>query len=109
MNLFILDTRDRDSNYRGGLVCVVGSSNPTVEEKKACIEVVARYAMDGWAIAADPHTLIGRLAARTACAARAKFVPLARVPGADMAAASSTFTAPRLASRTRLGTTDGLR
>jgi hypothetical protein len=80
MNLFILDTRDRGSKYRGGLVCVVGSSSPTAEEKKACIDVVSRYAMDGWAIAADPHTLIGRLAARTACAAGAPFVSMGRVP-----------------------------
>jgi len=105
MNLFILDTRDRGSKYRGGLVCVVGASTPTAEEKKACIDAVSRYAMDGWAIAADPHTLIGRLAARTACAAGAKFVPLARVPGADTPATS----APMLAPSSRHGTMDGLR
>jgi hypothetical protein len=80
MNLFILDTRERNPKYRGGLVCVIGSSTPTVEEKNACVELVARYAMDGWAIAADPHTLIGRLVARTACAAGAPFVLMGRVP-----------------------------
>jgi len=84
MNLFILDTRDRGSKYRGGLVCVVGSSSPIAEEKKACIDVVSRYAMEGWAIAADPHTLIGRLAARTACAAGAPFVSMGRVPESGM-------------------------
>lgn len=80
MNLFILDTSERGSKYQCGVMCVVGSSSPTPNEKKACVEIVARYSLDGWAIAADPHTLIGRLAARTARAAGAPFIAMGRVP-----------------------------
>ncbi|MDR6611081.1 hypothetical protein [Leifsonia sp. 1010] len=66
---------------QGGLMGVVGSVFPTAEEKKECVETVARYAADGWAIAADPHTLIGRLAALTAEAAA---VPFMRLDGARL-------------------------
>lgn len=80
MKIFIIDPGDRDSKLRGGLICVIGSANPDANEKRACVDIVSKYAMDGWAIAADPHTLVGRLAARTACAAGAPFVSLGRVP-----------------------------
>jgi hypothetical protein len=39
------------------------------EEKRECVDTVSRYAEDGWAIAADPHSPIGHLAALTAEAA----------------------------------------
>lgn len=48
--------------------------------KKACVETVSRYATDGWAIAADPRTLIGRLAALTAENSVRAILPVDRVP-----------------------------
>ena len=44
------------------------------------METVSRYAVDGWAIAADPHTPIGRLAALTAETACVPFLAFNRVP-----------------------------
>jgi len=44
------------------------------------VDTVARYAADGWAIAGDPRTLIGRLAALTAGTACVPFVAFDRVP-----------------------------
>jgi len=55
---------------QGGLLGVEGPSNPTAAEKMKCVETVSQYVMEGWAIAADPHTPIGWLAAlmaETAC------------------------------------------
>jgi hypothetical protein len=68
MRVFIIDTSNMGPELQGGLIGVVGSVSvfPTAAEKKECVETVARYAADGWAIAADPRTLIGRLAALTA-------------------------------------------
>ena len=66
MRVFIIDTRNMGPELQGGLIGVVGSATPTAEEKRECVETVARYAKDGWAIAADPFTPIGRLAALTA-------------------------------------------
>ena len=66
MRVFIIDTANLGPELRGGLIGVVGSASPPAEEKKATVETVSRYAMDGWAIAADPHTPIGHLAAVTA-------------------------------------------
>jgi hypothetical protein len=64
---------------QGGLIGVEGSSNPTAAEKQECVETVSAYVMDGWAIAADPRTAIGWLAALTAEAACVPFVNLARL------------------------------
>ncbi|WP_162940205.1 hypothetical protein [Gryllotalpicola protaetiae] len=88
LRIFILDTGDRDSALRGGLICVTGSANPTPGEKAACVDIVSRYAMDGWAVAADPRTSLGRLAARTAFSARVPFLALTRV--AAVAAKTTT-------------------
>jgi hypothetical protein len=65
-----------------GLIGVLGSNSPSSEEKRECVETVSRYAVEGWAIAADPFTPIGRLAALTAEAACVPFVRLggARLP-----------------------------
>jgi len=60
---------------------VVGSTSPTPEEKKECVDTVSRYAVDGWAIAADPHTPIGCLAALSAETACVPFLALERVAG----------------------------
>ncbi|NUU07671.1 hypothetical protein [Leifsonia sp. C5G2] len=43
------------------------------------METVSHYVADGWAIAADPHTYIGWLAALTAETACVPFVNLARL------------------------------
>ncbi|WP_313542116.1 MULTISPECIES: hypothetical protein [Leifsonia] len=76
MRVFVIDTRNTGPELQGGLVGVVGSTNPSSEEKSECVETVSRYAMDGWMIAADPFTPIGRLAALTAEAACVPFVRL---------------------------------
>lgn len=59
---------------------MVGSATPDAEEKKECVETLSRYAVDGWAIAADLHTPIGWLAALTAETACVPFVSLSRLP-----------------------------
>lgn len=79
MRVFIIDTRDMASELHCGLIGVEGPSNPTAAEKQECMETVSHYVADGWAIAADPHTPIGWLAALTAETACVPFVNLARV------------------------------
>lgn len=79
MRVFVIDTRNMDSELQGGLIGVVGTPSPSPEEKRECVTIVSRYATDGWAIAADPHTVIGRLAAITAEAACVPFVQLKRI------------------------------
>ncbi|KQR51368.1 hypothetical protein ASF88_19615 [Leifsonia sp. Leaf336] len=81
MQVFIIDTRNMGPELQGGIIGVVGSLRPSPEEKSDCIETVSRYVVDGWAVAADPSTPIGRLAALTAEAA---CVPFVRVGGARM-------------------------
>lgn len=95
MRVFIIDASNMGLELRGGLIGVVGSATPDAEEKRECVETVARYAVDGWAIAADPHTPVGHLAALTAETACVPFVALNRVAerggpvvGPSMAAAS---------------------
>jgi hypothetical protein len=80
MRVFVIDTSNMGPELQGGLVGVVGSATPDAEEKKECVETVSRYAVDGWGIAADPHTPIGRLAALTAETACVPFVSLSRLP-----------------------------
>ncbi|NUU08446.1 hypothetical protein [Leifsonia sp. C5G2] len=79
MRVFAIDTRNMGPELQGGLIGVVGSISPSAEEKRECIETVSRYAVDGWAIAADPRTSIGRLAALTAETACVPFVAFNRV------------------------------
>jgi hypothetical protein len=79
MRVFIIDTRNMGPELQGGLIGVVGSLSPSLDEKRDCVETVSRYAVDGWAIAADPFTPIGRLAALTAEAACVPFVSLSRL------------------------------
>jgi hypothetical protein len=81
MRVFIIDTGDMAPELQGGLVGVEGSSNPTPAEKRECVETVSQYVMDGWAIAADPHTPIGWRAALTAETACVPFVNLIRLGG----------------------------
>ncbi|ERK73244.1 hypothetical protein N136_00436 [Leifsonia aquatica ATCC 14665] len=79
MRVFVIDASKMGPELQGGLIGVVGSSTPSAEEKKECVEVVTRYVVDGWAIAADPATPIGRLAALTAETACVAFVAFSRV------------------------------
>ena len=80
MRVFIIDTTNMGPELQGGLIGVVGSPSPSAEEKRECVETVSRYAVDGWAVAADPYTPIGRLAALTAEAACVPFLAFSRVP-----------------------------
>jgi hypothetical protein len=75
----IIDTSNMATELQGGLLNVEGSSNRTAAEKKECVEIVSQYVMDGWAIAADPHTPIGWLAAFTAEKACVPLVSLTRL------------------------------
>jgi hypothetical protein len=79
MRVVIIDTSDMAPELQGGLLGVEGSSNPTVAEKTDCVETVSQYAVDGWAIAADPQTPIGWLAALTAETACVPFVNLTKL------------------------------
>jgi hypothetical protein len=79
MRVFIIDTSNMGPELQGGLLGVEGSSNPTAAEKKECMDTVSRYVMDGCAIAADPSTPIGWLAAFTAETACIPFVNLTRL------------------------------
>jgi hypothetical protein len=79
MRLFIIDASNMGPELQGGLIGVVGSASPDPKEKKECVETVSRYAVDGWAIAADPHTPIGWLAAVTAEAACVPFLNLRKL------------------------------
>lgn len=80
MRVFIIDTRTMGPELQGGLIGVVGSTSPSPEEKNKCVETISRYAIDGWAIAADPSTPIGRVAAFAAEAACVPFVSFGRLP-----------------------------
>lgn len=79
MRVFIIDTSNMAEELQGGLIGVDGSPSPTAAEKQECVETVSRYVVDGWAIAADPHTSIGWLAALTAETACVPFVNLTRL------------------------------
>ncbi|WP_298661830.1 hypothetical protein [uncultured Leifsonia sp.] len=79
MRVFVIDASNMGPELQGGLIGVLGSVFPTADEKKECVETVSRYAADGWAIAADPRTPIGRLAALTAETACVPFVAFNRV------------------------------
>lgn len=79
MRVFIIDTRDMAPELQGGLLGVEGSPNPTAAEKRECVDTVSEYVMDGWAIAADPHTPIGWHAALTAETAGVPSVNLVRL------------------------------
>lgn len=79
MRVFIIDTSNMGPELQGGLIGVVGSANPTAEEKRECVDTISRYVADGWAIAADPRTPIGRLAALTAETACVPFLALGRI------------------------------
>jgi hypothetical protein len=79
MRVFIIDTSNMAPELQGGLIGVEGSSNPGASEKQDCVETVSHCVMDGWAIAADPQTPIGWLAALTAETARVPFVNLTRL------------------------------
>ena len=85
MRVFIIDTSDMAPELEGGLIGVEGSSDPTAAEKQECVETVSRCVMDGWAIAADPQTAIGWLAALAAEAACVPFVNLTRVAPSEPA------------------------
>ena len=86
MRVFVIGTSNMGPGLQGGLVGVVGSNEPGSDEKRECVELVSRYAVDGWAIAADPHTPIGWLAALTAEAACIPFVRLDSARVAERAA-----------------------
>ena len=81
MRVFIIDTSNMDPELQGGLIGMVGSSSPAgaAAEKQECLETVSHYVMDGWAIAADPFTPIGLLAALTAETACVPFVNVTRL------------------------------
>ena len=86
MRVFIIDTSNMGPELQGGLIGVVGSATPDAEWKEECLDTVSRYAMDGWAISADPFTPIGWLAALTAEAVCVPFVSADRLAAIETAA-----------------------
>lgn len=95
MRVFIIDTSNLGPELQRGLIGVVGSVDPSPEEKKECVDTVSRYAADGRAIAADPHTPIGWLAALTAETACVPFVSLSRIPQLRQSVSSPAASAHR--------------
>lgn len=97
MRVFVIATSNMGPELQGGLIGVVGSTSPSAEEKRECVETVSRYAVDGWAIAADPRTPIGRLAALTAETACVPFVAFNRVAerGGSVVGSSTVSAATR--------------
>lgn len=79
MRLFIIDSNGLEFELQGGLIGVVGSQQPGAGEKGEVVEAIAEYVLDGWAIAADPFSPIGRLAALVAETACVPFVSLQSV------------------------------
>ena len=79
MRVFIIYTGNIDPELQRGLLGVEGSSNPTAAEKQECVDTVSHYVLDGWAIAADPNTPIGLLAALTAETTCVPFINLTRL------------------------------
>jgi hypothetical protein len=79
MRVFIIETSNMEPELQAGLIGVEGLSSPTAADKQECVETVSRYVMDGWAIAADPTTPIGWLAALIAETACVPFVNLTRI------------------------------
>ncbi|MDN4597583.1 hypothetical protein [Leifsonia virtsii] len=79
MRVFIIDASNMGPELHGGLIGVEGPSNLDASEKQECVETVSSYVKDGWAIAADPHTPIGWLAALTAETACVPFINLSRL------------------------------
>lgn len=79
MRVFIIDTTNVAPELKCGLIGVDGPSDPTADEKQECVETVSQHVIDGWAIAADPHTPIGWLAALTAETACVPFANLTRL------------------------------
>lgn len=76
MRAFVIDAAHLGLGLRGGVIGIGGSLHPTVEEKRFCVEQASRYAAEGWALAADPFTPLGGLAALVAEAACVRFVSL---------------------------------
>lgn len=83
VRVFIIDTANLGFDLRGGLIGIAGGTQATADEKLRCVEEVSRYVVDGWAIAADPSTPLGRLAALAAAAGCVPFVGLNRA-GAEV-------------------------
>lgn len=79
MRVEVIRSSNLSAVFQGGRIGVVGSTGPIAEETKESIHVVSRYALDGWAIAADLSTPIGMIAALTAEAACVPFVPFDRL------------------------------
>ncbi|MGN6759837.1 MAG: hypothetical protein ACTHJI_00715 [Leifsonia sp.] len=98
--MFIIDTRNMGPELQGGMIGVAGSANPSAAEKRECVETVSGWAVDGWAIAADPHTVIGRLAALTAETACVPFVSFDRaIQQSEGPAVAPMLQAPRSPGR----------
>ena len=76
MRVYVIDADNGVPELRRGVIGVTGSARPSAAEKMECVEAVTRLADQGWAIAAQPKTVIGVLAARAAQAMGAPFVAL---------------------------------
>ncbi|WP_345761691.1 hypothetical protein [Diaminobutyricibacter sp. McL0608] len=74
MQTRIIDGSSYGEVGKRGIVAVTGPDRPTTEEKIECVETVTKLGDDGWAIAADLTTPIGKLTRRAADAINAPFI-----------------------------------
>ena len=75
MQILILDPARSSLDAPEAVIGIIGSAHPTPAEKLQSVEALTHYAADGWAIAGDPTTPIGQLAAAVARTAAARFLP----------------------------------
>jgi hypothetical protein len=81
MQTRIIDGSGYGEIGKRGIVAVSGTDRLTAEEKVECVETVIKLGDDGWAIAADLSTPIGKLTRRAADAINAPFIDLSQLVG----------------------------
>jgi hypothetical protein len=76
MQTRIIDGSGYGKVGKRGIIAMAGSDHPSPDEKIECVETVIKLGDDGWAIAADLSTPIGKLTRRAADAINAPFIDL---------------------------------
>ncbi|WP_431277870.1 hypothetical protein [Leifsonia poae] len=79
MQTHIIDGNAYGKVAERGIIAVTASEHPSPDEKIECVETVIKFGDDGWAIAADLSTPIGKLTRRAADAVNAPFIDLHQV------------------------------
>ena len=76
MRTYYIDVQVTRGSARKTAVLVIGSKDPSLEEKLLCLAVVTRLVDDGWRVAGFRTSVIGQLAHRTAARSGGAFVNL---------------------------------